>query len=62
MYNIDTDGAEHLRGGEHGAGDNRLEMAEMGDAPPAGGIPMGSVSPQPGRVNSLGVAHSIPLN
>ena len=32
-----TEGAEHLRGGEHGVGDNRLEMAEQGVAVPMSG-------------------------
>jgi hypothetical protein len=61
VYNIDTDGAEHLRGGEHGVGDNRLEMAEMGGEPPAA-APLSSASPHPGRANSLGAQHSISLN
>lgn len=60
MYNVDTDGAEHLRGGEHGVGDNRVEMAELGSAAPV--IPMNQRSPMPGRANSMGVQHSIPLN
>ncbi len=60
MYNVDTDGAEHLRGGEHGVGDNRMEMAELGNASP--GIPMDQRSPAPGRANSMGAQHSIPLN
>lgn len=64
MYNVETDGAEHLRGGEHGVGDNRLEMAEMGDAPP-NGVPPGSstaTTGQLGNANSIGAQHSIPLN
>ena len=48
VYNVETDGAEHLRGGEHGVGDNRLEMAELGGAPPSG-APVGSSTGQLGR-------------
>ncbi|BDA50727.1 probable phospholipid phosphatase 1 [Coccomyxa sp. Obi] len=61
VYNIETDGAEHLRGGEHGVGDNRLEMAELGDAS-LNGAPPGSSPRRLGTAQSLGAHHSIPLN
>ncbi len=61
VYNIETDGAEHLRGGEHGVGDNRLEMAELGGALPSG-APVDSSTGQLGGTTSVGAHHSIPLN
>ena len=49
VYNAETHGAEHLRGGEHGVGDNRQEiidgadnrqqLAELGLAGPGGRAP-----------------------